>query len=213
MLDPKTLALYLCTDRALARGRPLLEAVEAAIDGGVTMVQLREKETASREFYTLGLALRELTKRRNVPLVVNDRLDIALAIGADGIHVGQSDLPVEAIRRIAGERLFIGVSAGTVEKAVQAQADGADYLGAGAVAPTGSKADVGSIIGTDGLRAICAAVRIPVVGIGGISAANAAQVIHSGAAGIAVISSILSQPDIRAAAENLKRSIGLNSLF
>ncbi|MDR0290746.1 MAG: thiamine phosphate synthase [Treponema sp.] len=200
-------SLYLCTDRALALGRPLLEAVEAAIDGGVTMVQLREKEAASREFYAIGLAMRELTKRRKVPLVVNDRLDIALAIGADGLHVGQSDLPLEAIRRIAGGRLFVGVSAGTVEKAIQAQADGADYLGAGAVAPTGSKADVSGIIGIEGLCAICAAVRIPVVGIGGINAATAAQVIQSGAAGIAVISSILSQPDIRSAAENLKRGI------
>jgi len=207
-IDPKTLSLYLCTDRALALGRPLLETVEAAIDGGVTMVQLREKDITSREFYELACALRELTKRRKIPFVINDRLDIALAAGADGLHIGQSDLPLEAVRGIAGERLFVGVSAGNMEEALRAEKEGADYLGVGAVFPTGSKADAGDAIGTDELRAICAAVRIPVVGIGGIAPDNAAQVLQSGAAGIAVISAILSRPDIKAAAENLWRSMG-----
>jgi thiamine-phosphate pyrophosphorylase len=188
-------------------GRPLPEAVEAAIDGGVTMVQLREKDLSSREFYEIAVTLREITKRRNVPLVINDRLDIALAAGADGLHIGQSDLPLKAVRSVAGDCLFIGVSAGTVEEARRAEAEGADYLGVGAVFPTGSKADAGEAIGPEGLQAICDAVHIPVVGIGGVAPANVALVLQSGAVGIAVISAILSQPDIRAAAENLRRSM------
>jgi len=210
MIDPKALRLYLCTDRALSLGRPLLETTETAIDGGVTLVQLREKDLSSREFYELALALRELTKRRKVPLVINDRLDIALAVEADGLHIGQSDLPIEAVRRIAGKNFFTGVSAGTIEEALRAEKAGADYLGVGAVFPTGSKADAGDAIGLDGLRAICAAVTIPVVAIGGIAPDNAAQILQSGAAGIAVISAILSQPDIKAAAENLQRCMGLS---
>ena len=214
MLDPNTdflrkaLRLYLCTDRVLALGRPLPEALETAIAGGVTMVQLREKDATSREFYDIALTVRELTRRHNIPLVINDRLDIALAVDADGLHIGQSDLPLETVRRIAGQRLFVGVSAGNLQEALQAEAVGADYLGVGAVFPTGSKADAGQAIGPEGLRAICGAVHIPVVGIGGINPSNAAAVMQSGAAGIAVISAILSQQDIRAAAENLMRSIG-----
>jgi thiamine-phosphate pyrophosphorylase len=207
MLDPKTLRLYLCTDQTLALGRPLLEAVDEAIAGGVTMVQLREKDLTSREFYNTALALRELTKHRNIPLVINDRLDIALAAGADGLHIGQSDLPVQAVRKIAGKSLFIGVSASTIEEALLAQKEGADYLGVGAVFPTGSKADAGEAIGLEKLHAICSALKIPVVGIGGIGPANAAEVMRNGAAGIAVISAILSQQDIRAAAGNLLRKI------
>ena len=211
MLDKQALAgalrLYLCTDRVLALGRPIVEAVEAAIDGGVTMVQLREKDASSREFYEIALAVRRLTKSRGIPLVINDRLDIALAVNADGLHIGQSDLPLEAIRRIAGNRLFVGISAGTVEEALAAQEGGAEYLGAGAVYPTGSKADAGDAIGIEGLRAILGAVRIPVVGIGGLGPANAACVMRTGAAGIAVISAILSQPDIKAASAALRRTI------
>ena len=207
MLDPKALSLYLCTDRILALGRPLLEAVEAAIDGGVTMIQLREKDAGSREFYDIALAVHELTGRRGVPLVINDRLDIALAVDAEGLHIGQSDLPLEAVRKVAGKRLFVGVSAGTLEEALGAEKEGADYLGVGAVFPTGSKADAGEAIGTEKFRAICDAVKIPVVGIGGISPTNAASVLQCSAAGIAVISAILSQPDIKAAAENLRRSM------
>jgi thiamine-phosphate pyrophosphorylase len=208
MLDKTNLRLYLCTDRALALGRPLAEAVEAALDGGVTLVQLREKDLSSRDFYEAARTMRELTGRRGAPLVINDRLDIALAVGAEGLHLGQSDLPLEAARRIAGDRLFIGVSAGTVEEALAAEAGGADYLGVGAVFPTGSKADAGEAIGLERLAAVCAAVRIPVVGIGGIGPGNAGGVIKAGAAGAAVISAILSQEDIKGAAENLLRALG-----
>lgn len=203
-LDPKSLRLYLCTDRLLSRGRPLDEAVEDAIAGGVSMVQLREKEASGREFYGLALALRKITSRHGIPLVINDRLDIALAAGADGLHIGQSDMPLKAARLAAGERLFIGVSAGTMEEALKAQEEGADYLGAGAVFPTVSKADTGLAIGLETLAAICSAVNIPVAAIGGIGTANAVSVLKAGAAGVAVISAILSQKDIKAAAEELK---------
>ena len=208
MLKAKDLGLYLCVGAASFKGRALAEILEQAIAGGVTMVQIREKDMCSREFYDITCAALEITRARKVPLVVNDRLDIALASGADGLHLGQSDMPLEAARKVAGGRLFIGVSAGTVEEAIAAGRGGADYLGAGAVFPTSSKADAGDAIGLERLAAICAAVSIPVVGIGGIGPHNAASVMESGAAGIAVISAILSEKDIRAAAESLWARIG-----
>jgi thiamine-phosphate pyrophosphorylase len=169
------------------------------------MVQLREKDAPAREFYAMARALRRITQERGVPLVINDRLDIALAVGAQGLHIGQSDLPLAAARRIVGGRLFIGVSAGAVEEARAAEAGGADYLGAGPVFPTRSKAGAGEAIGIAGLAAICSAVRIPVAAIGGIGPQNAEAVWEAGAAGLAVISAILSQPDVKAAAEQLRR--------
>ncbi|MDR2798619.1 MAG: thiamine phosphate synthase [Treponema sp.] len=204
MVTAQNFLLYLCTDRILSLGRPITEAVEAAIAGGVTMVQLREKEVSTGEFYRIALDVRTVTRHHHVPLVINDRLDIALAVSAEGLHIGQSDLPLSVARRLAGNRLFIGFSASTVEEARRAQAEGANYLGVGAVYPTGSKADAGEAIGLNRLAEICAAVNIPVVGIGGINAANAAEVMKTGAAGIAVISGILSKPDIQDAARNLR---------
>jgi thiamine-phosphate pyrophosphorylase len=167
------------------------------------MVQLREKEASTGEFYRIALEVKAITRRHHVPLVINDRLDIALAVEAEGLHIGQSDLPLPAARRLAGG-MFIGLSASTVEEALRAEAEGADYLGVGAVYPTGSKADAGEAIGLQGLAEICAAVNIPVVGIGGLNAGNAAGVKKTGALGIAVISGILSQPDIQAAARELR---------
>ena len=202
--DPQALGLYLCTDRLLSLGRPITEAVEAAIAGGVTLVQLREKDASSREFYEIALAVRAITRSCRIPLVINDRLDIALAVEAEGLHVGRMDLPPEACRRIAGDRLFIGVSASTLEEALAAEKAGAGYLGLGAVFPTGSKADAGDAIGLEALAGICREVKIPAVAIGGIGPANAEAVLGAGVAGIAVISAILSQPDIQAAAETLK---------
>jgi thiamine-phosphate pyrophosphorylase len=168
------------------------------------MVQLREKDASTGEFYRIALDVRAVTRRHHIPLVINDRLDIALAVEAEGLHIGQSDLPLPAARRIAGKGMFIGLSASTVEEALRAQAEGADYLGVGAVYPTGSKADAGEAIGLEGLAEILAAVKIPVVGIGGVNAGNAAEVLKTGAAGIAVISGILSQPGIEEAARNLR---------
>ncbi|AEF83389.1 thiamine phosphate synthase [Leadbettera azotonutricia] len=208
MLNIEDLKLYLCTDRGLSLGRPLVETVEDAIAGGVTMVQIREKDIPSREFYDLALQALRVTRAHHIPLIINDRLDIALAIGAEGVHLGQSDLPCIEARRVGGEDFIIGVSAHTPAEAVRAERDGADYIGAGAVFPTGSKADVSAIIGLDGLKAAAASVKIPVIGIGGIGPKNAAEVIASGAAGIAVISAILSQPDIREAAMILRRCLG-----
>ncbi|MDR1565763.1 MAG: thiamine phosphate synthase [Treponema sp.] len=208
MLNPGSLSLYLCTDRKLLFGRPLPEAVEAAIEGGVTMVQLREKDASGREFFDIAREILALTRSKGIPLIINDRLDIALAAGACGVHFGQSDLPCLEARRLAGKDFIIGVSAHTPEEALAAQRDGADYIGAGAVFPTGSKADVSAVIGIEGIRAVAGAVKIPVVGIGGINPGNAAFVTAAGAAGVAVISAILSQPDIRAAALALKRCAG-----
>jgi thiamine-phosphate pyrophosphorylase len=207
MLNTRDLLLYLCTDRILSKGRPIAEAVEAAIAGGVTMVQIREKEAETRDFYELALAVQAVTRRHKIPLVVNDRVDIALAIGADGLHLGQTDMPLAVARRLVGTGMFIGVSAGTAAEAAAAEKEGADYLGVGAVYPTGSKADAGDAIGLGRVREIRAAVKLPFVAIGGIGAANAAQVLAAGADGVAVISAILSQPDIRAAAEKLKAVI------
>jgi thiamine-phosphate pyrophosphorylase len=207
MLNRNSLLLYLCTDRALSAGRSLLEAVAVAAAGGVTMVQIREKEVVSREFYKLALELRVLTRCLGLPLVVNDRVDIALAVRAEGLHLGQTDLPLSIAREIVGRDMFIGVSVGTVEEARVAQRDGADYLGVGAVFPTGSKSDAGEAIGLERLQEICGAVTIPVVGIGGVNVLNAAQMRRAGAAGVAVISAILSQPDIKAAAEALSQAV------
>jgi thiamine-phosphate pyrophosphorylase len=205
MLNVNDLLLYLCTDRLLAKGRPIAEAVEAAIAGGVTMVQIREKEAETREFYDIAREVRAVTKRRRVPLVVNDRIDIALAVEADGLHLGQTDMPLETARRLVGKKMFIGISAGTVEEALAAERGGADYLGIGAVYPTGSKPDAGAAIGPGRLREIRAAVRLPFVAIGGIGPQNAAEVLAAGADGVAVISAILSQPDIREAAAEIKK--------
>jgi thiamine-phosphate pyrophosphorylase len=206
MLNPRDLRLYLCTDRILSLGRPITETVEAAIAGGITMVQLREKEASSREFYEIALKIKAITQKHGVPLVINDRPDIALAVGAEGIHIGQSDLPLPVVRKLAGKALFIGVSAGNLEEALAAQREGADYVGVGAVYPTGSKADAGEAIGPAGLLAVRRAVSLPVVGIGGIGPQNAGEVKKTGVAGIAVISAILSQPDITEAARALGRA-------
>ena len=205
MLDANGLGLYLCIGSEFLEGRSLKAILEEAIFGGVTMIQVREKTASSLEFYNITRAALEVTKARKVPLVVNDRLDIALAAGADGLHLGQSDLPLQTAKKIAGGKLFIGASAGTLEEALAAEKDGADYLGAGAVFPTGSKADAGNAIGLEQFGKICAAVHIPVIGIGGIGLQNAAEVMKSGAAGIAVISAILSQSNIKAAAQNLRQ--------
>ena len=204
MLNAKDLLLYLCTDRILAKGRPLAEAVDAAIAGGVTMVQLREKNAETLEFYTIARELAAITRRRGVPLVINDRIDIALAIGAGGLHLGQTDMPLAEARRLVGKDMFIGISASTVEEALKAERGGADYLGVGAVFPTGSKADAGEAVGIVRVTEIRAAVKLPIVAIGGIGPANAASVMAAGADGVAVISAILSQPDIKYAAKALR---------
>jgi len=195
--------LYLVTDRGILGGRNLFEAVEAAIRGGVTLLQLREKDASGREFYELALQMKRVAASHHIPLIINDRLDIALAVDADGLHVGQDDLPVEVARRLLGPGKILGCSVSNEEEAVQAERNGADYLGAGIVYPTGSKEVATPPIGVDGLRRIKEAVSIPVVGIGGIGLHNVTAVKEAGVDGISVISAILGSRDIEGAAREL----------
>ncbi|HBQ46876.1 MAG TPA: thiamine phosphate synthase [Ruminococcaceae bacterium] len=196
-------SLYLVTDRGLMTTPTLEEAVEQAIDGGCTLVQLREKNASSREFYRSAVSVKKVTDRRGVPLIINDRLDIALASGAAGVHLGQSDLPAAAARRVLGPDKIVGVSASTPAQAEAAQAAGADYLGVGAMFPTGTKTDA-DIISMEELKKIRAAVSIPIVAIGGINLRTAPLFRGTGIDGFAVVSAILARKDIRAAARGLR---------
>ena len=185
--------VYLVTQASLSAGRTTDEIVADAIDGGVSVVQLREKNRTAHERYELGQELRELTREAGVTFVVNDRVDIAQAIDADGVHLGDDDLPVPVARDLLGDDAIIGRSVSTVEDAREAAATGADYLGVGAVFATGSKDDIDDeeyAIGTDRVAAIAEAVDIPFVGIGGITAENATEVVEAGADGVAVITEI-----------------------
>lgn len=200
-------SVYLVTDRAAIGDRSIVDVVRAAISGGVTAVQLRDKEMPVREMITLANALLEVTRPAGVPLIVNDRIDVALATGADGLHVGQSDLPGDIARRLLGPDLLLGISATTVEEARLAEQHGADYLGVGDVFGTPSKPDAGVPIGLQGLAEITRIASIPVVAIGGITLENAARTIEAGASGVAVISAILRTPDPAVAAENLLKAV------
>jgi thiamine-phosphate pyrophosphorylase len=206
-MPPLDLSLYLVADPTATRGRALLEVVAWAVDGGATLVQLRAKETGTRGMVEAARALVGLLRPRGVPLVVNDRVDVALAAGADGAHVGQDDMDAADARRLLGARAIVGVSATTVEEARRVDAAVADYVGAGPVFPTGSKADAAPALGHDGLRAAFAATALPVVGIGGIGIENAASVVASGAAGISVISAICGASDPAGAARALRRAV------
>ena len=190
-------SIYLVTDDGCLQGRALLDCVREALDGGVTLVQYRAKTASSAEMYAEALQLKALCDSFNVPLIINDRLDIAMAVGAAGVHLGQDDLPCAAARKILGEDYIIGVSAHNPAEAKAALQSGADYLGCGAVFGTATKADVQKL-GTDGLAAICKAKGLPVVGIGGVTADNYREVRAAGADGAAIVSGILAQPDIRA---------------
>lgn len=195
--------LYLVTDRELMSTETLEEAVEDAIKGGCTLVQLREKTASSLEFYENALKVKAVTDKYNIPLIINDRVDIALAIDADGIHVGQEDLPAQTVRKIIGEGKILGVSANSVESAIKAQKDGADYIGVGAVYSTNTKTDAG-VITRERLLAVRQAVTVPIVAIGGINLQNAALLKDTGINGIAVVSAIIAQKDIEAAAKGIK---------
>lgn len=199
----KDLLLYAVTDRGWLNGDTLYHQVEQAIQGGVTFVQLREKELDEDQFLEEAKEIQGLCRRYHVPFVINDNVKIAAQIDADGVHVGQSDMAAGDVRKKLGSDKIIGVSAQTVEQALLAQKMGADYLGVGAVFHTGSKADADDV-SHDTLRAICEAVDIPVIAIGGIGTGNVMQLSGSGICGIAVISALFAQPDIKAAAEELK---------
>lgn len=195
-------SLYLVTDRDLMSTDTLEEAVESAILGGCTIVQLREKTATSLEFYTNAVKVKAVTDKYKIPLIINDRVDIALAIDAAGIHVGQSDLPAHIVRKIIGKEKILGVSANTVEGACRAQQDGADYIGVGALYSTNTKTDA-SVISKEQLREVIKGVGIPVVGIGGIGRHNAGEIAETGIAGIAVVSAIIAEKNITAAAREL----------
>ena len=195
--------LYLVTDRQLMSCDSLTEAVEQAILGGCTMIQLREKELSSLEFYNQAVAVKQVTDKYHIPLIINDRIDIAMAVQATGVHIGQHDLPAAAVRKVIGENMLLGVSASSIAEAIQAQQDGADYLGVGAMFPTGTKTDADSV-SMEELQKIRTAVSLPIVVIGGINKGNAGRFKPMGIDGLAVVSAIIAQSDIKAAAAELK---------
>ncbi|MBO6255723.1 MAG: thiamine phosphate synthase [Eubacterium sp.] len=204
--DKKDLLVYAVTDRHWLNGRTLYEVVKESLDGGVTFLQLREKDLDDENFLKEAIELKELCKEYNVPFVINDNVDIAIKMDADGVHVGQSDMEAGDVRAKLGPDKIIGVSAQTVEQAILAEKRGADYLGVGAVFPTGSKDDADEI-SHETLKAICEAVSIPVVAIGGITLDNMPQLKGSGICGVAVISAIYAKEDIRKASEDLKKVV------
>ena len=197
-------SIYLVTDDGCLQGRALIDCVREALEGGVTLVQYRAKTASSAEMYAEVLQLKALCDSFKVPLIINDRLDIAMAVGAAGVHLGQDDLPCAAARKILGEDYIIGVSAHNPAEAKAALQSGADYLGCGAGFGTATKADVKKL-GTEGLTAICREKGLPVVGIGGVTADNYREVRAAGADGAAIVSGILAQPDISATVRAIAR--------
>jgi thiamine-phosphate pyrophosphorylase len=197
-------SLYLVTDRELLGGKDLVTTVEQAILGGVTMVQIREKNLSTLNFFQCALLLKAITEKYNVPFIVNDRLDIALAVEADGLHIGQDDMPLSAARKLLGPDKIIGVSVSTVEQALLAQAGSADYVGVGAVFPTATKTNANSV-SLQSLEDIKRKITIPVVAIGGINENNISNVMATGIAGAAVVSAIVATPDPYASATKLRQ--------
>jgi thiamine-phosphate pyrophosphorylase len=200
-------SLYLVTDRGLSRGRSTLEIVRAAVRGGVTCVQLREKTCSTREFIAEALRIKSFLDSSSVALIINDRVDVALAVAADGVHLGQSDMPLAAARSIVGDSMVIGISVESRQDAVEAESGGADYLGVSPIFVTPTKTDTAAPLGLAGLQAIRRAVKIPLVGIGGLNRGNAAEVVRSGADGVAVVSAIVAAEDPEQAARDLRREI------
>ena len=195
----KSMLVYAVTDRAWLNGRTLAECVQQAVDGGATFVQLREKDASHDEIVRLANELLPLCRKAGVPFVIDDEVEIALEVGADGVHVGQDDMACERARAMLGPDAIVGVSAQTVEQALAAQAAGADYLGVGALIPTPTKPDAVDVT-FDELRAICDAVDIPVVGIGGLNVRTVAQLKGSHVDGAAVVSAVFAAEDCKAAA-------------
>lgn len=192
--------LYLVTDREILKNTDLSIAVEEAILGGVTLVQLREKDISTNEFYKTALNIKRITDKYDIPLIINDRLDIALSIDAAGLHVGQKDLPADIVRKLLGKDKILGVSVSNIDEAKKAQEDGADYIGVGAVFPTSTKKDA-DVVSIERLKEIKESVSIPVVAIGGINENNALLLKPAKIDGIAVVSCILGKDDIKQAAE------------
>ena len=196
------LSLYLVTDKRNKTDEEFLEIIEEAIKGGTTVVQIREKEGETLDFYNLALKVKEITSKYNVPLIVNDRIDVALAIKSEGVHIGQTDMPADVARSLIGDEMILGVSASTVKEARKAEKEGADYIGTGAVFPTATKDDAPSIT-KDDLKEVTGSINIPTVAIGGITLENASELAGTGIAGISVVSAIMNSEDPKTASENL----------
>ncbi len=201
------LALYLVTDRGLSLGRDLETVVLQAVKGGVTLVQLREKDIDTREFIALGLRLKAALEGSGVPLLINDRVDVALAVDADGVHIGQSDMPYDIARRLLGPDKIIGLSVETMEEVVQANDLDVDYVAVSPVFATHTKTDTLTPFGYEGLERACRLTRHPICGIGGMNADTVGRAIACGADGVAVVSAISSAPDPCLASKNLKSII------
>jgi len=203
----ENLALYLVTDRGLSLGRDLETVVLQAVKGGVTLVQLREKDIDTREFIALGLRLKAALEGSGVPLLINDRVDVALAVDADGVHIGQSDMPYDIARRLLGPDKIIGLSVETMEEVVQANGLDVDYVAVSPVFATHTKTDTLTPFGYEGLERACRLTRHPICGIGGMNADTVGRAIACGADGVAVVSAISSAPDPCLASKNLKSII------
>ncbi|RIE07723.1 thiamine phosphate synthase [Candidatus Cryosericum odellii] len=201
-------SLYLVTDRDLMSTPTLEQAVEQAIEGGSTLIQLREKTASSLEFYQMAVTIKRLTDSHHIPLIINDRVDIALAVDTAGVHIGQSDLPAGIVRQIIGKNKILGVSVSSVAEAVKAKKDGADYLGVGAMFATGTKTDA-DLVTMNELRDIRSAVSLPIVVIGGINLTTIPSFVNTGIDGIAVASALISAKDITEAAKQLRASFSL----
>ena len=200
-------SLYLVTDRGLAGGRATLDIVKAAVRGGTTCVQLREKDCSTLEFIQQALSIKEYLSSQGVPLIINDRLDVAQAVSADGVHLGQNDMPLDMARAIVGDEMIIGISAESLEDAIIAEKGGADYLGVSPIYATPTKTDTAPPLGLEGLQQIRKTVKIPLVGIGGLNKDNSDEVIRHGADGVAVVSAIVAADDPETAASELKQMI------
>lgn len=194
--------LYLCTDRDLMSSATIEENVKLAIKGGCTVIQLREKNCSSKEFYDLAVSVKKITDKYNVPLIINDRVDIAMAVDAAGVHIGQSDLPTDVVRRIIGDDKIIGVSTAKLDEALKAVKDGADYLGVGAMYSTDTKTDARPVT-MEELKEIRKNVDIPIVVIGGINMNTLGNFKNMGIDGLAVVSAIVAQPDVEKAAKDM----------
>lgn len=198
-------SLYLCTDRELMSSATIEENVELAIQGGCTVVQLREKDCSSKEFYDIALRVKNITDKYNIPFIINDRIDIAMAVKADGVHIGQSDLPAKVVREIVGADMIIGVSTTNVDESVKAVSDGADYIGVGAMYSTDTKTDA-KVVTMDELARIRQAVQIPIVVIGGINMKTLHNFKYKGIDGLAVVSAIVAQKDVKQAAADMLKA-------
>ncbi len=200
-------SVYLVTDRGLSRGRSTLEILQGAVRGGVTCVQLREKNCPIRDFIEQADSIKAYLRAHDIPLIINDRLDVAQAVGADGVHLGQSDMPLNVAREILKDSMMIGISAESLGDAIEAEKGGADYIGVSPIYATPTKTDTAPPLGLEGLREIRNAVRIPLVAIGGLTKDNAGEVIKHGADGVAVVSAIVSADDPELATKELLKTV------